>query len=291
MRLSQPLFCTPTENRQIALMNDNKVPNLIPENTIQSSLTQFNSTDMNIPVIQTNSIPKTQIIQQSIANSTFQADIKARRRFFTQEEDILLTNAAIQYNEKNWANIAKHVPGRTPRQCRDRWMNYLKPNLKFDPWTKEEDALLASLVNSQGTHWAKMVSHFPGRSTNAIKNRWNWLIKDRINPILQSISKNSACTSKEQHFKSSSKPSLNNYENNCENNSLKNIENNVSQQSTKLHLNTTIEENDIKEIQISNSETSNNSSKAASRQIIDENIFAIWQEPLAITFDSEEINW
>lgn len=105
----------------------------------------------------------------------------SKRKLFTKQEDKLLTEAALYYNEKNWVLIAEKVPGRTPKQCRDRWVNYLQPSLKFTPWTDHEDKLLISLVNLHGTHWTMMKNKFPNRSTNSLKNRYYWLIKNKVN--------------------------------------------------------------------------------------------------------------
>ncbi|KAK8834524.1 hypothetical protein M9Y10_010637 [Tritrichomonas musculus] len=102
----------------------------------------------------------------------------SKRKLFTLEEDQLLTMAAIEHNHASWNDIAKLVPGRTPKQCRDRWTNYLQPSLKFDPWTLQEDKNLITLVKSNGTHWNRMRRYFPGRSTNSIKNRWHWLLNN-----------------------------------------------------------------------------------------------------------------
>ena len=104
----------------------------------------------------------------------------SRRNFFTEKEDHLLTMATINHKKEKWSVIAKYVPGRTPKQCRDRWVNYLQPSLTFEPWTEEEDELLVSLVNIHGTHWSKMMTKFPNRSANSIKNRWYWLLKNEI---------------------------------------------------------------------------------------------------------------
>ena len=100
-----------------------------------------------------------------------------KRKYFTKQEDELLKVAAMLYGERSWNLIAESVPGRTPKQCRDRWVNYLQPSLQNNPWSKEEDKLLLSLVNTHGTHWTKMKSNFPNRSSNCIKNRWYWLTK------------------------------------------------------------------------------------------------------------------
>ena len=107
----------------------------------------------------------------------------AKRKLFSEIEDNFLTYAALKYNQKAWKKVAQFVPGRTPKQCRDRWVNYLKPSLKFDPWTDEEDQLLVSLVNTYGTHWTKMIESFPNRSTNSLKNRWYWLIKNDVKSV------------------------------------------------------------------------------------------------------------
>lgn len=106
-----------------------------------------------------------------------------RRKFFSPEEDRKLAAAALAFRQGSWNKIAECVPGRTPKQCRDRWVNYLQPSLKFEPWTDEEDRLLVSLVNSYGTHFAQMKKNFPNRSTNSLKNRWYWLIKQKSKVI------------------------------------------------------------------------------------------------------------
>lgn len=107
------------------------------------------------------------------------AESSPKRKYFTKEEDELLREAALMYGERSWSLIAECVPGKTPKQCRDRWMNYLQPSLNNTPWTEQEDQLLVSLVNIHGTHWTKMKTNFPKRSSNCIKNRWYWLIKNK----------------------------------------------------------------------------------------------------------------
>ena len=48
-------------------------------------------------------------------------------------------NFVIKHGAKNWTFIAKHLPGRIGKQCRQRWHNHLNPDIKKQRWTDEED--------------------------------------------------------------------------------------------------------------------------------------------------------
>ena len=92
---------------------------------------------------------------------------------FTPEEDELLKEQVKEHGEKGWRKIAEHLPGRTARQCRERWVNYLTPKVSLAPWTAEEDLLLNSLVAEHGKQWSKISSFFPSRTDVQLKNRYN----------------------------------------------------------------------------------------------------------------------
>ncbi|MDR0740922.1 MAG: hypothetical protein LBF34_04410 [Puniceicoccales bacterium] len=61
---------------------------------------------------------------------------------------------------------------RKARQCRERWKNYLAPDLNFSPWTRENDALLREKFNELGPKWAQIARFFPNKTDLNCKNRW-----------------------------------------------------------------------------------------------------------------------
>jgi hypothetical protein len=91
---------------------------------------------------------------------------------FTSREDTNLTEAVNMVGSSDWKLVAEWIPGRTARQCRERWTNYLSPSLIDKPWTEEEDVILYEKYAELGPKWRLLKNFLEGRSRNAIRNRW-----------------------------------------------------------------------------------------------------------------------
>ncbi len=113
---------------------------------------------------------------------------KYTKRPWLPAEDQLLYDAvmslgapefAVKGCEKSgvrWTDIAKLVPDRAAKQCRERWRNHLDPGVSREAWTEEENAILLARYEQFGSMWAEIASGLPGRADNGCKNQWNKLM-------------------------------------------------------------------------------------------------------------------
>ncbi|OHT13497.1 hypothetical protein TRFO_16239 [Tritrichomonas foetus] len=102
---------------------------------------------------------------------------------FSEEEDFRLRNLVTCFGAKKWVRIASMMPGRTARQCRDRYSNYLAPGFIQSEWSIEEDDLLLNKYLEYGSQWTRIREFFPNRTANSIKNRWNYSVSRRANAL------------------------------------------------------------------------------------------------------------
>ncbi|CAK92931.1 unnamed protein product (macronuclear) [Paramecium tetraurelia] len=97
-------------------------------------------------------------------------DLK-KRKPFTKEEDQLILKLVAKYR-KNWSRIAKFLPEKTSKQIRERFINKLNPQIKFEPFTEEEDHIILKAYQEIGSKWTKIQDLLVGRPENMIKNRF-----------------------------------------------------------------------------------------------------------------------
>jgi len=91
---------------------------------------------------------------------------------WTIEEDRRLLQWVKKEGPNKWTTCAEFIKGRSGKQCRERWLNTLNPNVKKGNWEPEEDFMIFKLFNEFGSQWSKINRHFNRRTENSIKNRF-----------------------------------------------------------------------------------------------------------------------
>jgi hypothetical protein len=74
---------------------------------------------------------------------------------WTKEEDDLL-RFLVSLRLENWGVVAQRLPGRTSKQCRERWCHHLAPNVDKSQMSIADDHKLIELHQKYGNKWSKI---------------------------------------------------------------------------------------------------------------------------------------
>ncbi|KAJ4358715.1 18S rRNA maturation protein [Didymosphaeria variabile] len=96
-----------------------------------------------------------------------------RRGPWSPHEDRYLIELVNRNGPHNWVRNSQELGTRSPKQCRERYHQNLKPTLNRDPITPEEGELIEQLVGEMGKRWAQIARRLKDRSDNAVKEWWN----------------------------------------------------------------------------------------------------------------------
>lgn len=96
---------------------------------------------------------------------------------WTAAEDRALFDIVNSHGPRRWSFISTLMVNRSAKQCRERWHNHVNPDVKKGHWTVEEDSMIIAMIKKVGFKWAVISAHLPGRTDNAVKNRFNGCLK------------------------------------------------------------------------------------------------------------------
>lgn len=96
-------------------------------------------------------------------------------------EDRILFEAKRARPKSSWRDISTFVPGRSAKQCGERWRNFLDPKLTHGQYTAKEDHILLTMHQKFGNKWATIArAALPRRTAGSLKNRYKTLCRHSL---------------------------------------------------------------------------------------------------------------
>ncbi|KAE8446312.1 hypothetical protein EG329_012059 [Mollisiaceae sp. DMI_Dod_QoI] len=181
---------------------------------VKSSSISENPDRVDSPSSSTHSVaPPKSVVQPEVAHAihklpppaqTMSAPPRAisdpfhRRGPWSQGEDAYLAQLVHTQGALNWVRIAQLIGSRSPKQCRERYHQNLKPSLNHEPISPEEGLQIERLVGEMGKRWVEIARRLHGRSDNAVKNWWNGSMNRRRRLVLRRNSSRSSMAFEEE---------------------------------------------------------------------------------------------
>ncbi|KAK3146058.1 hypothetical protein QOZ80_3BG0260970 [Eleusine coracana subsp. coracana] len=91
---------------------------------------------------------------------------------WTPQEDATLARLADEHGGRHWRRVAELMPGRSSRQCRDRWRHQLARSVYHRPFTAADDEELARLFLRHGGRWSAVSRAAHRRTSRVMRRRW-----------------------------------------------------------------------------------------------------------------------
>ncbi len=114
----------------------------------------------------------------SNAQLTSGKHIKKRiKKTFSPSDDERLSELVAQFKSTqkgkriNWSAIARNMQDYSAKQCKERWENFLKPELE-QPFNEEEGRVIIDGFNNYGADWNRISKTLEGRSPNEVKDKY-----------------------------------------------------------------------------------------------------------------------
>lgn len=103
-------------------------------------------------------------------------------RLFTPAEDTLIRQLVASYatGEIIWVEVARKLPGRSGKQVRERYENFLT-DPQLEVWTEDEDKMLKQRYEEFGAKWEVIAYYFPEKTSSMVKNRYYSVIRNSSN--------------------------------------------------------------------------------------------------------------
>jgi hypothetical protein len=105
-----------------------------------------------------------------LSDQVIQSPSRTIKQRWTLEEDQMLREAVAASGPHNWHLLAEHLPNRNEKQCRERWMNQLRPDVCKAEWTPTEDARILQLYNQLGS--VRRAPDYPPAERSATDGRY-----------------------------------------------------------------------------------------------------------------------
>jgi hypothetical protein len=109
-----------------------------------------------------------------------------RKGKWTADEDDKLIRAVGKFAVTRWKAIAALIPGRTKKQCWNRWQYGLDPSVvriteRKGTWlTEEDDKLVSAVGKHNGKNWVEIAALVPSRTKRQCMDRWHKVLETSV---------------------------------------------------------------------------------------------------------------